>query len=329
VSLPADESGEDVGETFHLTAAESADRLDRWLADRLTGRSRSEVQRWIADGRVTAGGRPAKASQRVEVGTALAITLPARPTATLVPEAIPLSIVFENADLLVVDKPAGMVVHPGPGNLSGTLVSAVLHHAPELEGIGGAHRPGIVHRLDKDTSGLILVAKNDQAQRALQAQFQARQVRKLYLALGRGMRTNPFVVAAWVGRDPKDRKRMAALPEGQGRAATTRVVPVAHYRPVAMGVRHGGDQPLTLLHCFPLTGRTHQIRVHLAYVGLPIAGDAVYGPRGREAPQPPRQFLHAHRLAFRLPSTGEEVEFVSPLPADLASFLSKLELVEA
>jgi 23S rRNA pseudouridine1911/1915/1917 synthase len=228
------------------------------------------------------------------------------------PEPIPLEIIYENHDLLVIDKPAGMVVHPSPGHWRGTLVHAVLYHCPDLEGVGGAHRPGIVHRLDKDTSGLILVAKNDRAHRDLQAQFKGREVQKTYLALVYGL-ISPVSgeIAAAVGRDIRDRKRMAIV-EG-GREAVTRYEVLGYYR------KH------TLLACHPLTGRTHQIRVHLAHIGHPILGDGVYGGRRRPPVPCPRQFLHAHRIRFRLPATGEQVEFTSPLPPDLQAVLDALE----
>ena len=225
---------------------------------------------------------------------------------------------YQDADLLVINKPAGMVVHPAAGNWHGTLVNAVLYHCPNLEGVGGAHRPGIVHRLDKDTSGIILVAKNDAAHRALQAQFQARTVRKTYWALVYGL-LSPAQgeIVASIGRDPRDRKRMAVVQSG-GRPAATRYKTLDSYRIPATGER------LSWLACHPLTGRTHQIRVHLAYVKHPIVGDEVYCTRRKTAVRCPRMFLHAERISFRLPSTGEETEFSAPLPADLHAVLAAL-----
>jgi 23S rRNA pseudouridine1911/1915/1917 synthase len=216
-----------------------------------------------------------------------------------------------------------MVVHPAAGNWRGTLVNAVLYHAPDLEGVGGVRRPGIVHRLDKDTSGLIVVAKNDLAHRALQAQFKAREVTKTYLALVHGRVALPEgMIDAPIGRNPRDGKRMTVLREGEGRPAQTRYESVASYRSSA--VPKSGDAHYTLLRCYPLTGRTHQIRVHLAHIGHPVAGDVIYATR-RRLPSPcPRQFLHAHQLRLRLPATGEEVEFTSALPADLAEVLDRL-----
>jgi len=294
-----------------LAVQESGERLDRWLASRLPDRSRSEIQRWISEGRISVQGTLEKASHKLAAGDAVVVRVPAAKPYEIEAEPIPLEIIYEDDDLFVIDKPAGIVVHPSPGHWHGTLVHAVLYHCPDLEGVGGAHRPGIVHRLDKDTSGLILVAKNDRAHRDLQAQFKGREVQKIYLALVYGRISPPSgEIAAAVGRDVRDRKRMAIM-EG-GRAAVTRYEALEYYR------NH------TLLACRPLTGRTHQIRVHLAHIGHPIVGDGVYGGR-RKPPAPcPRQFLHAHRIRFRLPATGEEVEFTSPLPADLQAVLEAL-----
>jgi 23S rRNA pseudouridine1911/1915/1917 synthase len=296
---------------LELIVAESGERLDRWLASQLPDRSRSEIQRWISEGRISVQGKLEKASHKLAAGDAIVVRVPAAKPYEVEAEPIPLEIIYEDDDLLVIDKPAGMVVHPSPGHWHGTLVHAVLYHCPDLEGVGGAHRPGIVHRLDKDTSGLILVAKNDRAHRDLQAQFKGREVQKVYLALvyGRISPPNGEIVAA-VGRDIRDRKRMAIM-EG-GRAAVTRYEALGYYR------KH------TLLACRPLTGRTHQIRVHLAHIGHPIVGDGVYGGKRRPPAPCPRQFLHAHRIRFRLPATGEEVEFTSPLPADLQAVIEAL-----
>jgi 23S rRNA pseudouridine1911/1915/1917 synthase len=294
-----------------LAAGQAGERLDRWLAAQLPDRSRAEIQRWIHDGRVTIGGSPEKASHKVAAGESVQVVVPIPEAYEVEPEPIPLEIVYEDSDLLVIDKPAGMVVHPAAGHWHGTLVNAVLHHCPDLEGIGGVHRPGIVHRLDKDTSGLIIVAKNDRAHRDLQAQFRGREVEKRYLALVYGL-VSPAggEISANIARDARQRKRMAVDPGG--RAAVTRYETLGCHR------------KLTLLACHPLTGRTHQIRVHLAHIGHPIVGDTVYGARRRPPVPCPRQFLHAHRIRFRLPGTGEAVEFTSPLPADLRGVLDAL-----
>ncbi len=303
-----------------LRPAQEAGRLDKWLAAQLPDRSRSEIQRWIEAGLVTRQGRPLKASARVGCGDEITVVVP--PPAEdyeALPEPIPLDVLYEDDDLLVINKPAGMVVHPGAGNRHGTLVNAVLYRCPDLEGVGAAHRPGIVHRLDKDTSGVILVAKNDRAHRALQEQFKAREVHKIYLALVYGTVEPPQGrIEAAVGRDTRDRKRMAVMPAGLGRPSVTRYETVAIYK------APGGER-LSLLSCQPLTGRTHQIRVHLAYIKHPIVGDGVYAGRRRPPVPCPRQFLHAHRLRFRLPGTGEEVEFVAALPPDLQAVLDRLQ----
>jgi 23S rRNA pseudouridine1911/1915/1917 synthase len=302
-----------------LVVAEGGARLDKWLAAQLPAYSRAEIQRWIDARLVMLGARLLKASYRVVTGDQITVVIPEPEEYEVEPEPIPLDVLYEDADLLVINKPAGMVVHPAAGNWHGTLVNAVLYHCPDLAGVGGAHRPGIVHRLDKETSGVILVAKNDAAHRALQAQFQARQVQKTYWALvhGRVVPESGEIIAP-IGRDPRERKRMAVVSTSQGRPAATRYETLDGYRSTATGER------LTLLACYPLTGRTHQIRVHLAYTRHPIVGDDLYGGRQRAGLHCPRQFLHAERIRFRLPSTGEEVEFHAPLAEDLRVILAAL-----
>jgi len=314
---PVDElEGTDV---LALVAGATGERLDKWLAGHLPDRSRAEVQRWIEAGLVTAAGRSLRASHRLAAGEAIEVAVPPPADYRVEPEPIPLDIRYEDQDLLVINKPAGLVVHPAAGNWHGTLVNAVLHHAPDLAGVGGVHRPGIVHRLDKDTSGLIIVAKNDAAHRSLQAQFREREVEKHYLALVYGaLKGERGEINAAIGRDQRDRKRMAVVTATAGRSALTRYETVAVYRLAASAER------LTLLDCRPLTGRTHQIRVHMAHVHHPIVGDALYGPRRRLPFACPRQFLHAARLRFRLPSTGEMLEFAAPLPDDLQGILDRL-----
>ena len=310
-----------------VSPEDAGERLDRWLAARLPEHSRSQVQRWIRQGRVWVDGTSAKPAHRVEPGETVAVHIPPPEETALRPEAIPLTILYEDADLLVVDKPPGMVVHPGPGHPRGTLVQAVLHRCPDIQGVGGEKRPGIVHRLDKDTSGLILVAKNDRAHRYLQRQFAERKVHKEYLALVAG-RPDPAAgrIVAPIGRHPVHRKRMAVLPrdpvtgQSRGREAITQYETLASYR---LPRARGAAPPFTLVRAVPLTGRTHQIRVHLAWLGHPVVGDSVYGPR-RPHLTGPRLFLHAHRLRLRLPS-GLERAFVSPLPRDLRQLLEGLE----
>lgn len=318
---------------FPVEADAAGQRLDRWLADHLPDHSRTEVQRWIHEGLVHIDGAKVRAGQRIEAGQTIVVTLPPPPiSATLAPEAIDLAIVYEDADLLVIDKPAGMVVHPSPGHESGTLVHAVLHHCPQLAGVGGEQRPGIVHRLDKETSGLIVVAKHDRALRYLQGQFKARTVYKQYLALVEGRMTpSRGRINAPIGRNPSDHKRQMILPpdavtgESAGREAVTDYEVLAVY---AAPVRGGGNAVATfsLVSAELHTGRTHQIRVHFAWRQHPVVGDTLYGFK-RQRIALDRHFLHAHRLRLRLPGDGEEHEFVAELPAELQAVLGQLEQV--
>ncbi len=287
-------------------------RADRFAAD-LSGLSRSRVQRLITEGHVTADGRPVKANTVVPAGTVLVIDVPPVEPAGIEPEAIPLDVVYEDGDVLVVDKPAGLVVHPSPGHWSGTLVNALLARDTAYGGIAGVERPGIVHRLDRDTSGLLMVAKSDVAQASLMAQLKARRVKKTYLALVQGsVQAAIGRVEAPIGRDPKNRMRMAVVPDGRPSVTGYRV-----------RERFGA---WTLLEVDLVTGRTHQIRVHLAALGHPIAGDTVYGTgtarRGPEGLE--RLFLHAWRLVFASPATGDLVRLEAPLPAALETPLAAL-----
>ncbi len=310
---------EEEGELLTLVAATGGDRLDKWLAGQLADRSRAEVQRWIEAGLVILAGRGLKASYRLSAGDAVDVVVPPPEDYDAEPEDIPLDVLYEDVDLLVINKAAGMVVHPAAGNWHGTLVNAVLFHSPDLEGVGGVHRPGIVHRLDKDTSGAIIVAKNDAAHRNLQGQFKAREVEKEYLALVYGgINPERGEINAAIGRNPRERKRMGVVAASQGRPATTRYETLATYRMPSTGER------LSLLACHPLTGRTHQIRVHLAHVNHPIVGDEVYGPRRKLPFACDRQFLHAHRLRFRLPGSGEILQLSAPLPQDLQAILDRI-----
>lgn len=312
-----------------IDPAAQGERLDRGLADALPDRSRSEIQRWIKEGRVSVQGEPVKASLKLAAGDTVTIHLPEAPEPVgLDAEALPLAIVYEDGDLLVIDKPAGMVVHPAPGHEAGTLVNAVLHHCPDIAGIGGERRPGIVHRLDKDTSGLIVVAKNDQAHRNLQAQFKARTVFKEYLALLEGkLQPAQGRISAPIGRHPTERKRMAVLApdaagESDGREAVTAYRLLGLYSGSVYG-RSNSIATFSLVSAILHTGRTHQIRVHFAWMHHPVVGDTLYG---FEHPRLPiqRQFLHAHRLRLRLPSSGEEREFTAPLPPELERVLAAL-----
>ncbi|MFO7585104.1 MAG: RluA family pseudouridine synthase [Anaerolineales bacterium] len=296
-------------ETFRYQA-DSPERLDRFLVDCLPEFSRARLQGLIADGFVWVDGSPAKKSgQAIEAGAQVEVRIPPPKPTGLVAEEIPLDVVFENDDLLIINKPAGMVVHPAVGHERGTLVNAVLGHDPEIEGIGGEERPGIVHRLDKDTSGLIVVAKNDAAMRWLQEQFRQRTVRKTYLALVDGAPPTPTGrVEASIGRDPRDRKKMAVTAPAKGREA------VSEYRTLETFRAH------TLLEFHPLTGRTHQIRLHCAFLGCPIVGDTQYGHR-KLSVQIKRHFLHAFQLEITLPGEDEPRVFEAALPVELEMML--------
>ncbi|MDI6769218.1 MAG: RluA family pseudouridine synthase [Anaerolineales bacterium] len=297
-SLPGDDKGE---------------RLDIFLTARLPEFSRSRLQGLIKDGFVTLDGAlVTKASRILEAGARIELRIPPPQPSRLVGEHLPLDILFENEDLIVIDKPAGMVVHPSPGHDSGTLVQAVLAHAPDIEGIGGEERPGVVHRLDKDTSGLILLAKNERAHRWLQDQFRLREVEKIYLALVDGAPPTPAGrVEAAIGRDPAHRKKMSVMPPGKGREA------VSEYRTLESFKAH------TLLEVHPLTGRTHQIRLHVAFLGCPIVGDKVYG-RKKPTLEIERHFLHAQRLKIVLPNEEQPRTFEAPLPEGLEGVLRLL-----
>jgi 23S rRNA pseudouridine1911/1915/1917 synthase len=297
--------------SFHFEVDEQMAglRLDRALAERLPELSRAQVQRLIASGDVRLDEKAAKSSHRLKLGEQVSGAVPpAVPSDSVEPEPIPLSVVYEDDDMIVVDKPAGLVVHPGAGHRGGTLVNALLHHCGDsLSGIGGVLRPGIVHRLDKGTSGLLMAAKNDIAHRSLAAQLKAHTVDREYRALVRGAPgADAGMIDAPIGRHPSDRKKFSTRARSGRRAVT-------HWQ---VERRLG---PLTLLRVRLETGRTHQIRVHLASVGLPVAGDPVYGG-GRAVTRAlglERQALHAARLGFEHPRSGERLAFESPLPADL------------
>ena len=294
----------------------SPERLDVFLADALPEFSRSRLQGLIKDGEVTVDGEPAKKTgMKLEAGMQIVVRIPPTKETDLIPEDIPLDIIFENDDVIVVNKPAGMVVHPSAGHESGTLVHAALAHAPEMEGIGGELRPGIVHRLDKDTSGIILLAKNDHAMRWLQAQFKDRKVKKFYLALVNDAPPTPKGrIEAPIGRDPSHRKKMAIVSEAKGREA------ISIYKTIESFEKH------TLLEVNILTGRTHQIRLHCAFVGAPIVGDTLYGYR-KQRVQVSRQFLHAARLTITLPNEKKARTFEAQLPDELESVLAGLRSI--
>lgn len=292
---------------------EGITRLDKYLVSCLPEFSRSRLQNLIENGFVQVDGNVAyKNGQIITRGNKIQIVIPSNEATQLVPEAIPLDIIFENADLMVVNKPAGMVVHPAAGHTSGTLVHAALAHAPEMDGIGGEKRPGVVHRLDKDTSGLILLAKNDQAHRLLQDQFRLRKTIKTYIVLVDGKPPTPSGrIEAPVGRDNMHRKLMAVTGIKRGREA------VSEYRTLESFREH------TLLEVHPLTGRTHQIRVHLKFLKCPVAGDTVYGHKHATIALE-RHFLHAIRLTILLPGETKPRTFEAPLPIELTRVLESL-----
>ena len=295
-----------------ITAKESGDRIDALLAREIEGLSRSAAQRLISEGRVRLGNATIKKNYVCAAGDSFRVTLPQAEEPPLVAQDIPLQVVYEDADVIVIDKPRGMVVHPAPGHPDGTLVNALLHHCGEsLSGIGGEKRPGIVHRIDKDTSGLLIVAKNDFAHQHLSNQLADRSLSRQYEALVRGkLRQDSGTVDRPIGRHPTDRKRMA-VDVKNGRNAVTHWQVIARYK------------DYTHLACRLETGRTHQIRVHMASVGHPLLGDFTYG-----APSPEKglegQCLHARRLKFIHPRSGELVELESPLPPYFLEVLAKL-----
>lgn len=301
------------GPPIRFTANTSDQRLDLALVDHLPDYSRSRLQAFIRAGHVRVDGATVtKPGNKLVGGELIEVRVPEPAPADLVPEAIPLDVIFENEDILLVNKPAGMVVHPSAGHHQGTLVHAALAHVPDIRGVGGKRRPGVVHRLDKNTSGLILLAKNDHAHRNLQAQFKHREVEKTYLALVDGGPPTPSGrVEAPIARDSRHRKKMAVVPEGQGRRAVT--------------VYHTAERfkSHTLLEVHPHTGRTHQIRVHLAFLGCPVVADQVYG-RKKSSLRLERQFLHAANLRFKLPGEDREREFHAPLPKELVDILDQL-----
>lgn len=306
----------DDGTLLSFTVAEGVTgRLDAWLAAQAPELSRARIQALMKDGRVTCGGAAVKASAKPEQGQVIEIRVPAPVQAEPQPEDIPLDILYEDAALLVLNKPAGLVVHPAPGHADGTLVNALLHHCDDLGGVGGVERPGIVHRLDKDTSGLMMVAKSDAAMAGLVKLFQTGGITKEYLTLVHGAPPKASgTVSNLIGRHPVDRKRMAVV-RCNGRQAVTHYAVERQFKGAA------------LVRCRIETGRTHQIRVHMQSLGCPVAGDALYGRSAadkRLPVVPARQMLHAARLAFAHPLTGAALTFDAPLPVDFAAVLGAL-----
>ena len=302
---------------FVASASQAGQRLDQFLASQLTTLSRSQIQRLIQDGHVTVSRGRAKPGHLTTAGLEVEIEIPAPSPASPEPEALPLHVVYDDDDLVVVDKPAGLVVHPAAGHARGTLVNALLHHVRGLSGIGGTNRPGIVHRLDRGTSGLMVIAKHDRAHRALAAQFHDRTVGKEYLALVWGVVRAGVSIDKPIGRHPRQRQKMSTRAR-RGRPAITRVIEAT---PI---------DGLTLVRVAIGTGRTHQIRVHLSDAGHPIVGDPLYGGTKRQSGAPARAsrlerpFLHAARLAFDHPADGRRLTFESALPDDLQRLLEQL-----
>lgn len=294
-----------------FTADRDGERLDVFLARMDETLSRSRVQRLIADGHVMVDGKTPKASQRLSEGATVAVEMPEPEATDILPEKIPLDILYEDEDVIVVNKARGMVVHPAAGVSRGTLVNALLAHCKDLSGINGALRPGIVHRLDKDTSGVMIAAKNDAAHRSLAEQIQQKTAKRVYWAILTGnIAEEEGVIHGAIGRNPKDRQKMAVVREN-GKDATT------NFRVLE---RFGA---YTLVECRLMTGRTHQIRVHMAYIGHPVVGDPKYGvkkcPFSIEG-----QALHSKTLMFTHPRTGERMEFEAPLPEDMQMILDEL-----
>lgn len=290
---------------FQVTTTE---RLDKLVADAVATVSRSQAKLAIEAGQITVDGATVKPKDKPKVGATIRVSLPDPEPLDLTPEDIPLEIVYEDADVLVVNKPQGMVVHPAPGHPNHTLVNALLYHSP-LSQINGTLRPGIVHRIDKDTSGLLMVAKNDHAHQSLSAQLQAKTNLREYVAIVHGnIKEEDGVIRAPLGRSPKDRKKQAIVADG--RPAVT------HFRVLE---RYG---TYTLIACRLETGRTHQIRVHMAYINHPVAGDPLYGPK--KTLKGAGQFLHARELGFKQPTTGEELVFTAPVPENFAKAVRHL-----
>ena len=305
--------------TFTAEDDHRGDRLDRFLAGEIPDYSRSQIQRLIESGHVTHSRHPvAKSNSEIRDGDVISVALPEPTAGAAQAEDLPIEILYDDADIVVINKPAGMVVHPAAGNPTGTLVNALLHHVKNLSGIGGEIRPGIVHRLDKGTSGVMVVAKNDEAHRELTRQFHDREVEKEYVALAWGLVQQRKRIEAAIGRDPKNRIKMTTK-ASRARHAVTRVTWARDL------------QGVTLLRVAIQTGRTHQIRVHLSAIGHPIVGDALYGGVHRRVPHPlkavtrlARPFLHAERLVITHPRTLERMEFTAPIPADLEAIAYEL-----
>ena len=296
---------------YTVVAEETGTRLDVFIGQINTELTRTRAQKLILEGGVKVNGMPSKSNYKVRVEDTVTIEIPTPDVLEVTPEAIPLDIVYEDCDLLVINKPQGMVVHPAAGNYSGTLVNALLEHCDDLSGINGVIRPGIVHRIDKDTSGLLVVAKNDRSHLSLAKQIKEHTAERQYIALVRGnVVEQKGVIDAPIGRDPRDRKKMAVITKNS-KSAVTRYRVIERF------------SDYTLVECTLETGRTHQIRVHMAYLGYPVAGDPRYGPRKNPLGLP-GQALHAFSLKFTHPSSGELLVFEAELPTVFKELLENL-----
>ncbi|MCY8509954.1 RluA family pseudouridine synthase [Bacillus mojavensis] len=296
---------------FDITASEEqkSERIDKFLASTENGWSRTQVQQWVKDGQVVVNGSPVKANYKIQPGDQVTVTVPEPEALDVLAEPMDLDIYYEDQDVLVVNKPRGMVVHPAPGHLTGTLVNGLMAHCTDLSGINGVMRPGIVHRIDKDTSGLLMVAKNDMAHESLVNQLVNKTVTRVYTAVVHGIISHDDgTIDAPIGRDKKDRQSMTVTRDGKNA--------VTHF--------HVLDrfQEFTLVECQLETGRTHQIRVHMKYIGFPLAGDPKYGPR--KTIDFNGQALHAGILGFQHPRTDEYIEFEAPLPEDMSALIENL-----
>ncbi|MFX0559762.1 RluA family pseudouridine synthase [Tepidibacillus infernus] len=289
---------------------EATERIDKFLSEQFEEWSRSQIQQWIKEGNVTVNGRMVKANYKIQEDDEVVLQVPPQKELNIEPESIPLDIVYEDQDVIVINKPRGMVVHPASGHYSGTLVNALLYHCKDLSGINGVLRPGIVHRIDKDTSGLLMAAKNDLAHESLARQLKDHDVHRIYLALVHGEIPHDLgTIDAPIGRDPHDRKKMTVIHKNSKHAVTHFVVKERF-------------QGFTLVECKLETGRTHQIRVHMQYIGHPLVGDPLYGLK--KTLKIDGQALHAKTLGFKHPRTNEYMEFDSELPEDMQGLIEEL-----
>lgn len=303
---------------MHLIVEDSpGTRLDQFLATQLPELSRARIQALIKSGEITVNDRTCKAKTPVEIGMSIRVNIPEPAPAAAQPQDIPIRILYEDSYLIVLDKESGMVVHPAAGNPDGTLVNALLHHCGDLSGIGGVERPGIVHRLDKDTSGCIVVAKNDAAHLSLTSQFAERDTEKIYLAVVQGRPKVPQgTIFTNIGRHPVNRMKMAVVNPGSGKPAIT------DYELL----RYDPDTDSSLVRCTLHTGRTHQIRVHMLHLGHPLIGDPIYAHPQRQKAKSTRLLLHARKLAFNHPQDSRRMSFLAPIPPEFAPWCEGLEL---